>query len=108
VAALLIFGPVCALAVGALHGLGNGIMTIVRGTLPLSLFGQDGYGRRQGRLLLPSGIMHACGPFLFSLCIAALGKNALLVYLASCAAAAALFCLLNRIHSHSKSQVSSF
>lgn len=80
--ALLIFGPGVALLVGITHGFGHGIMTIIKGTLPLSLFGKTGYGRRQGLLLLPAGIAQAFSPFLFSLCMGALGKGALYIYIA--------------------------
>jgi len=48
VIALLVVGPTVAPALAIMHGMGNGIMTIARGTLPLLIFGAKGYGRRQG------------------------------------------------------------
>jgi MFS family permease len=48
-----------------LHGAGNGILTIAKGTLPLVLFGPQGYGARQGWLSMPARVMQALAPFLF-------------------------------------------
>lgn len=45
---LLTLGPVAALPFGVIRCLGNGLLIIVRGTLPLALFGAQGYGARQG------------------------------------------------------------
>jgi len=39
-----------------LHGAGNGMLTIARGTLPLALFGPAGYGLRTGILSAPARI----------------------------------------------------
>jgi len=93
---LILFGPGAALLVGITRGLGNGIITIIKGTLPLSLFGKAGYGRRQGLLLLPAGITQAFAPFLFSLCMDALEKGALYVYIAIIWATALIFLWLKR------------
>jgi hypothetical protein len=62
-----------------LHGAGNGILTIAQGTLPLALFGSDGYGRRQGLLMLPARFAQAGAPFLFGLCIEHWGAAAVLL-----------------------------
>ena len=78
-------GAVCMLALGAagalpfavLHGLGNGLLTIVRGTLPLALFGATGYGARQGWLILPSRVLGALSPWLFGLALARWGVGVL-------------------------------
>jgi hypothetical protein len=53
VVALLSFGAPVAAVFAVLHGAGNGILTIAKGTLPLVLFGPQGYGARQGWLMLP-------------------------------------------------------
>ena len=45
---LAIVGAPAAVAFGIVHGAGNGILTIAKGTLPLALFGPNGYGARQG------------------------------------------------------------
>jgi len=89
--ALALAGPGAALLVGVTHGLGNGTMTIIKGTLPLSIFGERGYGRRQGLLFLPAGIAQAFSPFLFSVCIDALGRNALYIYIVAIWMAALFF-----------------
>ena len=63
--ALLLGGPVLAPLFAVLHGAGNGILTIAKGTLPLVLFGPQGYGARQGWLMMPARVMQALAPFLF-------------------------------------------
>lgn len=68
-ALLLWLGPGLAVAFAVLHGLGNGIMTIVRGTLPLAVFGPSGYGRRQGWLMVPTRFLSALAPYLTGLAL---------------------------------------
>jgi hypothetical protein len=60
-----------------LHGLGNGLLTIVRGTLPLALFGAQGYGARQGWIALPGRVVGALSPWLFGLALERWGVGAL-------------------------------
>ena len=62
-----------------LHGAGNGIMTIAKGTLPLVLFGPAGYGQRQGWIALPARLAQAAAPTVFALLLAGLGQGALWV-----------------------------
>ncbi len=50
---LLIAGVPAAALFAVLHGAGNGMLTIAKGTLPLVLFGAQGYGERQGWLMMP-------------------------------------------------------
>ncbi len=76
-AALLLLGAPAAFAFTILHGAGNGILTIAKGTLPLSLFGPEGYGWRQGLIAAPSRIAQAAAPFLMALAIDRLGQGAL-------------------------------
>lgn len=76
--ALAVFGaPLAALFFCLLHGGGNGILTIVKGTLPLALFGPQGYGRRQGLMMAPARVAQALAPWLFGLCLDAWGAAAL-------------------------------
>jgi MFS family permease len=75
--AFLAFGAPAAAVFGVLHGAGNGILTIAKGTLPLALFGAAGYGRRQGLLTIPARIAQAAAPFLFGLCLERWGVGAL-------------------------------
>ncbi len=74
---LLFLGPVAALPFSVLHGSGNGLLSIVRGTLPLALFGPLGYGARQGWIALPGRLLGALSPWLFGLVLARYGAGAL-------------------------------
>lgn len=77
-AALLgIVGAPGAAMFAILHGTGNGILTIAKGTLPLVLFGPQGYGHRQGLLMIPARIAQASAPWLFGLCLDRWGAGAL-------------------------------
>ena len=58
-ALLSLFGPVAAMPFVLLHGSGNGLLTIARGTLPLALYGAAGYGLRTGLLAAPARILQA-------------------------------------------------
>lgn len=60
-----------------MHGMGNGILTIAKGTLPLVVFGAAGYGERQGWLMAPARCAQAFAPLLFGVAIATWGGNAL-------------------------------
>ena len=77
VAALLVFGAPAAVVFAVLHGAGNGILTIAVGTLPLLLFGPQGYGGRQGLLMVPARLLQAGAPFLFGLLVQGWGARAL-------------------------------
>ncbi len=67
-AALLgIFGAPFAAVFVVLHGIGIGLMTIVKGTLPLALFGAAGFGRRAGILEAPARVAQALAPIVFGL-----------------------------------------
>ena len=74
---LLLAGSPWALAFVLVHGLGNGIITIVRGTLPLAVFGAVGFGARQGWLNLPSRVVGALSPWFFGLLLQHHGAAAL-------------------------------
>jgi hypothetical protein len=67
VAVLAVFGAPAAMGFTLLHGAGNGILTIVKGTLPLAVFGPAGYGARQGWLSAPARLLQATAPVLFGL-----------------------------------------
>ena len=77
VVALLIFGAPVAALFALLHGAGNGILTIAKGTLPLVLFGAQGYGARQGWLMMPARVAQAFAPFLFGVVLEQWGARAL-------------------------------
>lgn len=50
-----------------LHGAGNGLLTIARGTLPLALFGPVGYGFRQGTIGAGARLAQAASPLAFGI-----------------------------------------
>ncbi|MDO8377167.1 MAG: MFS transporter [Aquabacterium sp.] len=77
IAALLVLGAPAAALFAVLHGAGNGILTIAKGTLPLVLFGARGYGARQGWLMMPARVAQASAPFAFGLALDAWGARAL-------------------------------
>jgi hypothetical protein len=58
-------GPaVAACGFAVLYGMSNGIMTINRGTLPLAIFGPDGYAALLGWLAVPVLLAQAAAPTL--------------------------------------------
>ncbi len=96
-------GAVAVLAIGApaaviftlLHGAGNGILTIAKGTLPLALFGPVGYGLRQGILMVPARFGQAAAPFVFALLMERFGASSLLLTIALGLAGLAALLLLS-------------
>ena len=62
--ALLLFGQHQIAAAGfcVLFGLSNGILTIVRGTVPQALFGRENYGAISGAMAGPALLAKAAGP----------------------------------------------
>jgi len=76
---LLIPGtPWLAFVAIVLYGAGNGILTIARGTLPLALFGPQGYGARMGLLARPVLIAQAVGPIAAAFILENYGASVLL------------------------------
>lgn len=61
---------IVALAFAIPYGWANGIMTIVRGTVPAELFGHRDYGALLGRLALPQFVLKAVAPFALTLLFA--------------------------------------
>jgi hypothetical protein len=76
---LMVVGGPAALLFTVLHGAGNGILTIAKGTLPLVIFGPQGYGARQGLLMVPARVAQAFAPLVFGLAIDQFGGGALWV-----------------------------
>ena len=72
-------GPWAFSAFAVLHGAGNGILTIARGTVPLAIFGPVNYGYRLGLLGAPSRVAQALAPLCFALLIDRLGGNVLMI-----------------------------
>ena len=65
--------PIGAVAFAILFGLGSGLFSIVGGTLPLTLFGTAGYGKRLGLVNAGRQLSSALAPFVFSLLTTLLG-----------------------------------
>jgi MFS family permease len=74
---LVAFGGPAAQAFVVIHGAGNGVMTIAKGTLPLALFGPAGYGQRQGWLNAPARVLQAFAPLLFGFALERWGVHAI-------------------------------
>lgn len=62
-----LLGASAAAAFALLHGAGNGLITIAKGTLPLALFGPANYGLRSGLLGAPARAAQAAAPLVFGL-----------------------------------------
>jgi predicted MFS family arabinose efflux permease len=75
--ALGLFGAPAAIAFAMIHGFGNGILTIAIGTLPLYFFGPNGYGQRQGLLMVPARIIQAFAPLMFGVMLETWATGAL-------------------------------
>ena len=91
-----IFGGGAAAAFALLHGAGNGILTIARGTLPLAIFGPENYAYRLGLIGAPSRICQALAPLAFGLLIEPMGKLVVVVSASLCLAALAALMTLRR------------
>jgi MFS family permease len=78
-AVLLASGGTTSALFAILHGTGNGILTIARGTLPLAIFGPQDYGYRLGILGAPARVAQAVAPLAFSLLIDRYGGDVLFI-----------------------------
>ena len=93
-AALVIMGPSGAAIFAALYGAGNGLLTIARGTVPLAVFGPQGYGERTGLLGAPARAVQAFAPLGFGILLDLMGKSVIFVSSGLCLSAlGALLCL---------------
>jgi len=93
----MVFGPTSAWLFATLHGAGNGILTIAKGTLPLAVFGPTGYGERQGWLMAPARIAQAAAPALFGFALTRWGSDALWLSAALSVTAMLLLDYMNRV-----------
>ena len=76
---LALAGAGGASAFALVHGAGNGILTIARGSVPLAIFGPENYGYRLGLLGAPARIAQAGAPLIFGLLIDEIGTRVLAV-----------------------------
>jgi MFS family permease len=74
-----LFGGGAASAFAIFHGTGNGILTIARGTLPLSIFGPKNYAYRLGIIGAPARMAQAAAPLAFGVLIDVMGDKILMV-----------------------------
>lgn len=98
-AMLALFGisTVSAAAFALMFGGANGLVTITRGAVPLTLFGAAGYGRLIGRIAGPSLIMQSAAPLIMAFVIERTSDPAALALAAAFATVAlACFVLIKR------------
>jgi MFS family permease len=96
-AILVLVGSPAAALFALLHGAGNGLLTIARGTVPLALFGPQGYGARTGLLGAPARAAQAAAPVLFGLLLDQMGRYVLLVSGGLCLSALAALLVLKSV-----------
>ena len=68
-------GPVAALMFTLIFGASNGLVTIVRGAVPLALFGPKGYGTILGILATPVLLFNAVSPLGFAIIVDRIGYD---------------------------------
>jgi len=68
-ACLLMLGAVAAPALALGQGAGNGMLTVAKGVLPLSLYGSRNYAYRSALLTRPAQIAQIGGPALYGLAL---------------------------------------
>jgi predicted MFS family arabinose efflux permease len=78
----------------------NGVMSVARLTLPLTLLGPAGYGALMGNLALPQNLVFAAAPFLFAVAFRVLGfvGGTLMALALSLAALIAVAGLAHTVH----------
>lgn len=85
------------IAFAAFYGISNGLLTIIRGTLTLTIFGSRGYGERLNRISVAQNVAGAAAPFLGGLLLDLYSAPVLLeMMLAMSFAATALMIALGR------------
>jgi hypothetical protein len=93
------FSPAAALVFALLYGASNGLVTIAKGAVPLSLFGRKGYGEVLGILAAPNLVLNAAAPLLFALLLSWTGPAPALMIAGVAALVSALgMILLARLH----------
>jgi MFS family permease len=95
-AILALAGGAASSVFAIFFGLGNGILTIARGTLPLAIFGPKNYGYRLGLIGAPARMAQAAAPLLFGLLIDTMGSRVLIVSSALSLSALLALCLLRQ------------
>ena len=108
----LLFGPALCLAlplvpmtIGAAAGFvvlfsaALGVISVARATLPLALFGRNGFAAMLGKLTVPQNITFAAAPLLFAVMVERLGADMTLIVSAAIQAIgfAAMFALVRML-----------
>ena len=110
-ALILLFAPAEWLLLyglfAAMYGIGNGVMTIVRGSLPAELYGRQAYGAISGAMATPVTIAFAAGPFVASLLYAVGGgyPGAIMALIGVASLGAVLFFYAT---AHSRTEITPF
>lgn len=94
---LLVIGDGIAVLAGLFaiaYGVSMGLSSIVRGTVPLQLFGPAGYGAMLGKLSAPGLAIRAVAPLAFAVMMERAGLTASTAVLVTLSGAAALALLL--------------
>jgi predicted MFS family arabinose efflux permease len=99
--ALLLFGVhAWAMAVFCvLYGLSNGVLTIVRGTIPQAMFGRKNYGAISGAMAGPSLLAKAAGPLAAAAILRAYSSPTVLLWVLLAMAVASLAFYLGAVRS---------
>jgi len=80
----MLMGDAGVIAAGIIiYGAGNGIRSIARGTVPLALFGSDGYAILMGWLSLPILVTQAISPSLGAFLLTHVGPDGTIKWLAA-------------------------
>jgi hypothetical protein len=103
---LLPFSAPLAACFATMYGMANGLMTIARGTVPLSLFGAGGYGALMGRIGGPYLVVQAVAPVCLSY-VAERASDAAALLLVAAFAAAALSCFVFIRQQDARSRIAS-
>jgi MFS family permease len=82
---LLVAVPGIAVACIVFYGMGSGIRSIARGTVPLAMFGREGYAILMGRLSLPTLLATAAAPMVGTWLLERVGPTGTLVFLCGAA-----------------------
>lgn len=93
---LMVLGPVGAPALALGQGAGNGMLTVAKGVLPLSLFGAEGYAYRSALITRPASIAQIGGPVFYGLAVERSAHSALALSSGLCLLMFAMSFGLNR------------
>jgi hypothetical protein len=78
----MLIGDVTVAGAGiVLYGAGSGIRSIARGTVPLALFGREGYAILMGRIAMPTLVAQAASPSIGAWLLDGFGPTATLTVL---------------------------